>query len=107
MGTFGSYSGQLRLKNEEKDRFVKQVMKLLNYGGMMSFEEVSMYGSELGLLIPAEIFPDGECRFWYNYFEDDVWEPAGFNADDCSFRSEKIGSQEFNDVVTAVIVRTV
>ena len=102
MGTFGSYSGQLRLKNEEKDQFAKQVMKLLNYGGMMSFEEVSMYGSELGLLIPAEIFQGGECRFWYNYFEDDVWEPAGFNADDCSFRSEKIGSQEFNDVVTAV-----
>ena len=101
MGTFGGYTGQMRIKEEQKELFAKQIMKILNYGGMMSFEAVNMYGSELGLLIPAKIFPGGECRFWYNYFEDTSWETAGFNASDCDFWSNKIGSQEFDDVVTA------
>ena len=101
MGTFGGYTGQMRIKEEQKELFAKQIMKILNYGGMMSFEAVNMYGSELGLLIPAKIFPGGECRCWYNYFEDAFWETAGFNASDCDFWSNKIGSQEFDDVVTA------
>ena len=101
MGTFGGYTGQTHIKEEQKEQFTRQIMKILNYGGMMSFEAVNMYGSELGLLIPAKIFPGGECRFWYNYFEDTSWETAGFNASDCDFWSNKIGSQEFDDVVTA------
>ena len=64
-------------------------------------EAVNMYGSELGLLIPAKILPGGKSEFWYNYFEDAAWEPAGFDASDCDFWTNKIGSQEFNDVVTA------
>ena len=101
MGTFGGYTGQTYIKEEQKEQFTRQIMKILNYGGMMSFEAINMYGSELGLLIPAKIFSGGECRIWYNYFEDTSWETAGFNASDCDFWSNKIGSQEFDDVVTA------
>ena len=66
MGTFGGYTGQTHIKEEQKEQFTRQIMKILNYGGMMSFEAVNMYGSELGLLIPAKIFPGGGWRFWYN-----------------------------------------
>ena len=37
MGTFGGYTGQMRIKEEQKELFAKQIMKILNYGGMMSF----------------------------------------------------------------------
>ena len=40
--------------------------------------------------------------FHFNYFEDDVWESAGYKIANTSFFSGKIGWKEFNDVVTAV-----
>lgn len=102
MGTFGSYTGSMKIAEEKKEAFGRQVAKILNYGGMMQFEQISMYGHELGLLKPIELDPEGKVHFHYNYFEDDGWETAGFNAEESYFWSEKIGSAEFCDVVTAV-----
>lgn len=104
MGTFGSYTGNMRIADEEKEKFSGQVIKILNYGGMMQFEQISMYGHEMGLLKPIELYPGGTVHFHYNYFEDDAWETAGFDAEEAYFWSEKIGSAEFCDVVTAVYV---
>lgn len=104
MGVFGGYTGSMRIAEEEKETFGRQVAKILNYGGMMQFEQVSMYGRKLELLKPIELYPGGTVHFHYNYFEDDAWETAGFDAEDMHFWSEKIGSAEFCDVVTAVYV---
>lgn len=101
MGVFGGYSGAMKIPEEKKELFVKSMSKLLNYGGMMSFELVKMYGCELGLLKPVEILPEGEVSFHYNYFEDDAWETAGFDAKSCRLWSNKIGGAEFNDVIMA------
>lgn len=49
-----------------------------------------------------ELYPGGKVTFHFNYFEDDSWETAMFDADKTYFRSGKIGGQEFCDVVTAV-----
>lgn len=102
MGTFGGYTGDMNIPEEMRDEFAKQVVKVLNYGGMMQFERISMYGHEMSLLKPVELHPDGKIWFHFNYFEDESWETAGFDANEGIFYSEKIGGREFCDVVTAV-----
>lgn len=102
MGTFGSYTGNMNIAEKDKQRFNKQIEKILNYGGMMQFEPANMYGHEIGLLKPIELYPESKVYFHYNYFEDDAWETAGFDTEDSYFWSEKIGGNEFCDVVTAV-----
>lgn len=102
MGTFGYYTGKMNIPDEKKDEFARQAAKLLNYGGMMEFERISMYGHDMGLLKPVELYPGGKAYFHYNYFEDDSWETAMFDANEGYFRSAKIGEQEFCDVVTAI-----
>lgn len=102
MGTYGCYTGKMNIPEEKKDEFARQAAKLLNFGGMMQFEQISMYGHDMGLLKPVELYPGGKVYFHFNYFEDDSWETAMFDANDGYFRSEKIGGQEFCDVVTAI-----
>lgn len=102
MGTFGYYTGKMHIPEEKREEFAGHVAKLLNYGGMMQFEKISMYGHDMGLLKPVELYPGGKVYFHFNYFEDDSWETAMFDAYDAYFHSEKIGGQEFCDVVTAV-----
>ena len=101
MGTFGGYKGGMKIPKDKKELFAQQMSKLLNFGGMMQFEEVSMYGHDMGLLKPIEIYPGGKVCFHYNYFEDEPWETAGFDADRCKLWSGKIGGAEFNDVIMA------
>ena len=102
MGTFGCYTGNMRIAEEKRDEFTKNIMKLLNYGGMMQFDKVHIYGKEIILIKPVELNQEGEAYFHFNYFEDDVWESAGYKIANTNFFSGKIGWKEFNDVVTAV-----
>ena len=102
MGTFGHYMGNMYIPEEKREEFARQVKKVLNYGGMMQFEKISMYGHDMGLLKPVELYPGGKIYFHFNYFEDGAWETAGFDANEGYFHSEKIGGGEFCDVVTAV-----
>lgn len=104
MGTFGEYSGSMCISEDKKEAFSEQLMKLLNYGGMMELDKVKMYGKEILLLAPVQMNEKGEAYFHFNYFEDDAWESAGYEAKDTYFFSGKIGWKEFNNVVTAVHV---
>lgn len=101
MGTFGGYSGSKIIPEDKKRIFSQQMLKILNYGGMMSFEAIKLYGQEMGLLKPVDINSKKDIWFHYNYFEDDFWETAGFKIKDCRLWSEKIGNAEFNDVIMA------
>lgn len=101
MGTFGTYTGDMNIPDEKKELFRQQMSRLLNLGGMMQFEAVSLYGYEMELLKPVEILSGKNVMFHYNYFEDRPWETAGFNVDTCHLWSEKIGSSEFDDVMMA------
>ena len=74
MGTFGGYTGSMNIPEEKREEFAGQVAKVLNYGGMMQFEIISMYGHEMGLLKPIKLYPGGRIRFHFNYFEDEGWE---------------------------------
>ena len=77
MGTFASYTGEMNIPEEKRNDFRKQMMKLLNYGGMMNPEQVSMFGRKLFLLNPVELSEETYVNFWYNYFEESSWERAG------------------------------
>lgn len=99
MGTFAGYTGKMKIAEEKRACFGRQMMKLLNYGGMMRPEQVSMFGRELILISPVELSREGKVNFWYNYFEESRWEDAGFDANDSRFYSNKIGGCEFSDVV--------
>ena len=101
MGTFAAYTGKMKIPEEKRNCFRQQMMKLLNYGGMMQLERVSLFGRELILLCPVKLSKKGNVDFWYNYFEESRWEDAGFRADDSTFYSNKIGSCEFNDIILA------
>ena len=83
---------------EEKQKFTENVLKLLNYGGMVQFDQVSMYGMEIALMKPVEVNQEGKACFHYNYFEEDAWEDAGYNAETGKFYSNKIGGDEFCSV---------
>ena len=69
---------------------------------MMELEKVNMFGQKTVLLKPIEIHDDRKINFHYNYFEDDAWENASYNASNAHFYSGKIGGLEFCDIITAV-----
>lgn len=77
------------------------MIKILNYGGMMSFDVVHAMGHDIALLRPVKLFPGGKLTFYYNYFEDESWESAEYDSENCFLWTEKVGSREFADVVLA------
>lgn len=66
MGTYAEYSGTLSIPEEKREQFTAHMLKLLNYGGMMQFETVRLYGLELYLLKPVRELTDGKVSFHYN-----------------------------------------
>lgn len=101
MGTFASYIGKISIPEEKKEEFNANMIKLLQRGGMVKFDNVKLYDKEINLISPVELDTDGNCYFHYNYFEDDPWETAGFDSNSNILWSEKIGSDEFNFVICA------
>ena len=101
MGTFGGYSGEGIIKPGKVKEFEQALSKILYYGGMMHIQSAGMYDYELVLLEPVQIEDFKDADFYYNYFEDDSWENAGYMHKDQRFYSNKIGWAEFDDVVTA------
>lgn len=101
MGTYAGYTGGMNIPEEERYDFTKKMLKLLNYGGMMNFEVVNMFGIELGLIKEVELDEKGMAYFHYNYFEDDVWEDAGYNSKTGKFFTNKVGIKEFCNAVLA------
>lgn len=62
MGSFAYYTGCMTIPEEKKPVFVEQMCRLLYLGGMMTTEEVKMFGNTLTLLKPVLPIPKGVCR---------------------------------------------
>ena len=103
MGISVYYTGSECLYGDAKTRFARQAVQLLNAGGMMRTEYVSMFGKELTLIDPVKA-TDEPINFQYNYFEDNFWENAYFDPEKGMLLSGKVGGAEFNDVMTAVYI---
>lgn len=64
MGVFCDYLGDMNIPDELKDEFNKNMITLLQRGGMMKFEKVSLFGKELSLLKPLEEDEEGKIHFF-------------------------------------------
>ncbi len=105
MGTFATlfHKAGAGIPDEKKEEFRSRIEKLFQMGGMMEREQVQLCGKKAVTIKKASMHDYG-MDFYYNYFEDDCWENAGFSTKSGSVWSEKIGWREFHQVVVAAYV---
>lgn len=105
MGTYLGYFGNQTIPADKQEEFTQRVLTILNQGGMMDLEEVSIFGKKIWLVKPLQIQPGQESlTFCYNYFENDIWETGGYRPDTCRFYTNKVGWLQFDLVCSAVYV---
>lgn len=102
MGTFANQykSEGVQIPPGKKEEFEQRLEKLFQAGGMMEVEMISMYGKTVPTIKKVAMHADG-MNFYYNYFEDDVWENAGYNKEKGRVWSNKIGWLCFHITVVA------
>ncbi len=101
MATFIEYTGEMNIPEEKREILAEQMEKVLNFGGMMDFEVVHLFGFELGLMRPFHADPERRAEFFYNYFEDDSWEGGEFDMAKGTLMSGGVGWSELHDVTLA------
>lgn len=106
MGTFAEFIGTMDIPEDDRAEYAQQMLKLLQAGGMMSVQEVQLYGKRLRFLSPPEFDESGHAWGSYNYFEKDFWEDWSLDAKAGTFGSNKIGGGAFHVVVVAAYVLT-
>ena len=106
MGTFAEYIGTMDIPENQRAQYARQMLRLLHAGGMMSVDEVGLFGHRIRLLYPPELDETGRAWGCYNYFEDEFWESWGLNVDTGTFSSNKIGGGAFRAAVLAGYVLT-
>ncbi len=105
MGTFAAlfHKAGAGIPDEKKEEFRVRIEKLFQMGGMMEMEQVQLCGIKAVTIKKASMHDYG-MDFYYNYFEDDCWENAGFSSKSGNVWSGKIGWREFHRVVVAAYV---
>lgn len=106
MGTFADYIGAMDVPKNQRAEYARQMLRLLHAGGMMSVDEVGLFGHRIRLLYPPDLDEAGRAWGCYNYFEDEFWESWGLNADKGTFSSNKLGGGAFCTAVLAGYVLT-
>ena len=105
MGTYLDYFGDPTIPEEKREEFTQRVLTILDQGGMLDLEDVSLFGKRIWLLKPPQDLPGKDIiPFCYNYFEQDSWESAGYEPVTCRFHTNKVGRRQFNLVCSAVYV---
>lgn len=104
MGTFAGYYGSWQIPEDQKRELAKRMRTLFVQGGMMQCHMVRLFETEIFLLQPAEYDKDNRMWFSFNYFEDDFWEDAGFDAEKAVLFSNKIGGKQFHRVICTAYV---
>ncbi|MBQ8803928.1 MAG: hypothetical protein IJZ53_09855 [Tyzzerella sp.] len=105
MGTFAGIFAEKEdnIPESKKDEFVERIEKLYQAGGMMEIQPIQLYGKKVATIRKATM-RESSMDFYYNYFEDDCWENAGFNRGNRSVWSNKIGWSHFHTAVVAAYV---
>lgn len=85
---------------EKRPEFEERLEKVFNEAGMMEQEHMTLFGKGIRALRPVRI-ENGYTTFFYNYFEDDVWENAGYYNKNGGVYSEKVGWRTFSRAVEA------
>lgn len=105
MGTFAEvFADKGAIVPESKrEEFSDRIEKLYQNGGMMEVKYIKLYEKEIPTIHKARMGKKG-MNFYYNYFEDDCWENAGFDKEDGDVWSNKIGWSHFHRAVVAAYV---
>lgn len=104
MGTYANvFSGGGSIPENKREKFSKRLESLFQAGGMMEIESVQLYGKTVRIIRKAAMHEYG-MRFSYNYFEDSIWEMAGFDKAACRVTSGKIGGINFYKTIIAAYV---
>ncbi|MBE5964149.1 MAG: hypothetical protein E7252_04325 [Lachnospira sp.] len=104
----GSFAGIIREKGsfipeEKKEELGLRMKELFHRSGMMHTVKFSLHGKNIYLLKDVEV-EDNRIFAWYNYFEEDSWEVAGFDYKECRVYSEKVGGRYFVKAVIAAYI---
>lgn len=105
MGTFAGIFVEKKdnIPECKRDEFANRIEKLYQAGGMMEIQPIQLYGKKVATIRKATMTESG-MDFYYNYFEDDCWENAGFSRGNFSVWSNKIGWRHFHSAVVAAYV---
>mgnify|MGYP007069872039 CR=1 FL=1 len=107
MGTFIGTLGTLSIPEEHRQAFLDDAKRVASQGGLFSGSLTRIFGKQLRLLSFPSFDPEGEDKyadFTYSYYENDFWENAGIDLEDCTPYSEKIGWSQFNRTVQALYI---
>lgn len=105
MGTFLGYFGDQTIPEDKREEFTRRVLTVLDQGGMLDLEDVSLFGKRVWLLKPPQALPGKDTiLFCHNYFEQDTWETGSYDPISCCFHTNKVGWRQFNLVCSAVYV---
>ena len=55
MGTFAEYIGTMDIPENRRAEYAQWMLRLLHAGGMMSVDEVGLFGHRIRLLYPPEL----------------------------------------------------
>ena len=102
MGKYVWYSGAADYPLEKRKRIKENILKMLDAGGMMQIESVKNNNHELYVLSKPEKDQNNRILWNYNYFEDDMWETASLDCKDLQIYSNKVGNEEYKDVMIAL-----
>lgn len=104
MGTFLGYYGNPAIREDKRQEFTEHVLKILDQGGMMDVETVSIFGRNVDLLQPPGVDDNGNVLFCCNFFENYVWETGLYRPATAQLHTNKVGTRQFNLVSRALYV---
>ena len=101
MGIFASLAKNpnAQLPADKKDEFKERTIELLDRGGMMKVVPYTLYGQRYAVL--RRLRDNEPINFYYNYFDDDTSEDAGFNTNELYAWSNKLVGANFYKVMLA------
>lgn len=102
----GTYAGLFRkgsIPENKKDEFIRRVELLFQASGMMEMQHIQLCGKKVTTQKKAAMHDDG-MNFFYNYFDDDFHENAGFDRESLHIRSGEIGWGCFHRAVVSAYV---
>ena len=84
MGTFINIIDKSQgIPKEKQEEFKERLITLFRQGGMMEQQIQSLFGKKIITINPVKYDENQDIDFFYNYFEDDTWENAGFIGKSC------------------------
>ena len=104
MGTYAQYVGKQAVPAEKLPELTERMLKLLEQGGFMDVETVSLYGKKIDLLSPIQLNAQQCAVFDYNYFQDTGWEAGCYDASNGHLSSNKIGPGIIKNVIMAAYI---